>query len=431
MQHSVFRYDSAGSLRVGAMSVEEALRASGAGTPAYLYDLDAVTGRYAEFREAVGAGPVVAAALKANPLPALLAPLRDLGAGAEAVSGAEALLARGLGFPGERITMSGVGKTAADLDAALEAGARFVSVESPGELELLAERAARRGRSAGVALRLNPDIAVDTHPKIATGRASSKFGMAEPLLLETAERARELDGIEVLGVHAHIGSQVRSAAAFRENAARLGRLLDRLRAAGHPADLVDVGGGLGLSEADGRPAPSFSEYADAVREGLSAVRPAPEVWFEPGRCLFGAAGALVVGVLHTKTSGGAEFCVVDSGMNDFLRPALYGARHPVLPTVRRDAPERGFEVVGGVCESGDSFGSDLPLPPPRPGDRLAVLDAGAYGSSMASNYNLRPRPAEVVVSGREAFLVRRRESPAELAAREREAELLPEAAAGA
>lgn len=431
MQHSVFRYDSAGCLRVGGLSVEEALRVSGAGTPAYLYDLDAVTGRFAEFREAVGAGPVVAAALKANPLPALLAPLRDLGAGAEAVSGAEALLARGLGFPAERVSMSGVGKTAADLDAALEAGVRFLSVESPGELESLAERAARRGRSVGVALRLNPGIAADTHPKIATGRASAKFGMAEPLLLETAERAREMAGIEVLGVHAHIGSQVRSAAAFRENAARLGRLLERLRAAGHPADLVDVGGGVGLDEEDGRPAPSFAAYAEAIREGLSSVRPAPEVWFEPGRCLFGAAGALVAGVLHTKTAGGVEFCVVDSGMNDFFRPALYGARHPVLPVRRGGAPERRFEVVGGVCESGDSFGAGIPLPPPRPGDRLAVLDAGAYGSSMASNYNLRPRPAEVVVSGGEAFLVRRRESPAELAAREREAELLPEAAARA
>lgn len=415
--HSVFRSDPSGTLVVEGMPVARALAAAGAGTPAYLYSRGAVVARFREFREAVSpARNSIAVALKANSLPALLAPLRDLGAGAEAVSAAELLLASGLGFPGERLVLSGVGKTAFDLDTALDLDLRFVSVESAAELDLLERRAARRGRRARVALRLNPDIAAGTHPKIATGVAGAKFGMAEPQLLEAAERALDSAWIEVVGVHAHLGSQIRSAAAFRKVAVRLAGLLGRLREAGHPAEVVDLGGGVGLSEREGRPEPSFAEYAEAVLEPLSGLRPEAEVVFEPGRCLFGAAGALVVSVLHAKSAAGKEFLVVDGGMNDFLRPALYGARHPVAPARRREGPARPFEVVGGVCESGDSFGADRRLPPPEPGDLLAVLDAGAYGYSMASNYNLRPRPAEVVVADGEAFLARPAETSAGLAA---------------
>lgn len=417
MPHSVFRSDPSGTLVVEGVPVDRALAAAGAGTPAYLYGRGAVVARFREFREAVSpARALVAAALKANSLPALLAPLRDLGAGAEAVSAAELLLASGLGFPGERLVLSGVGKTAFDLDTALDLDLRFVSVESAAELDLLARRAAHRERRVRVALRLNPDIAAGTHPKIATGVAGAKFGMAEPMLLAAAGQALDSRWIEVVGVHAHLGSQIRSAAAFRRVAVRLAGLLRRLREEGHPAEVVDLGGGVALSEGEGRPEPSFVEYAETVLDPLADLRPEVEVVFEPGRCLFGAAGALVLGVLHTKRAAGKEFLVVDGGMNDFLRPALYGARHPIVPVRPRAAAARPFEVVGGVCESGDSFGADRRLPPPEPGDRLAVLDAGAYGYSMASNYNLRPRPAEVVVADGESFLARPAETPAGLAA---------------
>lgn len=417
MPHSVFRYDRAGALVVEGVPVDRALAAAGAGTPAYLYGRGAVVSRFREFREAVSPSPaLVAAALKANALPALLAPLRDLGAGAEAVSAAELLLASGLGFPGERLVLSGVGKTECDLDTALDLEVRFVSVESAAELDLLARRAERRGRRARAVLRLNPDIAAGTHPKIATGVAGAKFGMAEASLLRAAESALDSPRVAVVGVHAHLGSQVRSAAAFRRGALRLAALLGRLREAGHPAEVVDLGGGIGLSERDGTPQPSFAEYAETVLDALDGLRPEAEVVFEPGRCLFGAAGALVVRVLHAKSAAGKEFLVVDGGMNDFLRPALYGARHEVAPVRPREGPARPFEVVGGVCETGDSFGADRLLPPPAPGDLLAVLDAGAYGYSMASNYNLRPRPAEVVVADGEAFLARPGETPAGLAA---------------
>lgn len=424
--HSVFRSDRSGALVVEGVPVDRALAAAGAGTPAYLYGRGAVVARFREFREAVSpARALVAVALKANALPALLAPLRDLGAGAEAVSAAELLLANGLGFPAERLVLSGVGKTEFDLDTALDLEVRFVSVESAAELDLLARRASRRGRRARVVLRLNPDIAAGTHPKIATGVAGAKFGMAEPQLLEAAEQARGSPGVEVVGVHAHLGSQIRSAAAFRRGALRLAGLLQRLREAGHPAEVADLGGGVGLSERDGSPEPPFAEYAEAVLEPLAGLRPEAEVVFEPGRCLFGASGALLVRVLHTKTAAGKEFLVVDGGMSDFLRPALYGARHEVAPARRRDAPERLFEVVGGVCETGDSFGAARSLPAPEPGDLLAVLDAGAYGYSMASNYNLRPRPAEVVVADGESFLARPGETPAGLAATALETALAP------
>lgn len=429
MPHSVFRSDSSGALVVEGIPVDRALFSSGARTPAYLYSRGAVAARFREFREVVSpARALVAVALKANSLPALLAPLRDLGAGAEAVSAAELLLANGLGFPAERLVLSGVGKTAFDLDTALDLDLRFVSVESAAELDLLARRASHRGRRARVALRLNPDIAAGTHPKIATGVAAAKFGMAEPQLLRAAEQALDSPWIEVVGVHAHLGSQIRSAAAFRRCASHLTRLLGRLRAAGHPAEVVDLGGGIGLSEGDGSPEPSFAGYAEAVLDPLGAMRPEVEVVFEPGRCLFGAAGALLVSVLHAKTAAGREFLVVDGGMNDFLRPALYGARHRVAPVRPREAPARPFEVVGGVCETGDSFGADRMLPAPEPGDLLAVLDAGAYGYSMGSNYNLRPRPAEVVVAEGEAFLARSGETPAALAARELETVVSPQPA---
>ncbi len=423
--HAVFRSGPGGRLGAEGVCLDAALAEAGAGTPAYVYSSRAVVERFAALQEALaGTGHLVAAALKANALPALLTPLRDLGAGVEAVSAAEVLVAHGLGFPGDRIVMSGVGKTPVDLETALDLGVRFVSVESRGELELLNRLALRRGRRARALLRLNPEVDAATHPKIATGTRTAKFGMAAADLLALASGARDWRGVEILGVHAHVGSQIRELATLARSAERLGTVFAALRAAGLPVRVVDVGGGLGIPQRDGEEDIPMSVYAARVlgtlREVLDRECPDadPTVVFEPGRALFGPAGALVVRVLHTKRTGTREFCVVDGGMNDFLRPALYGAWHRVAPVEPRPGPERQFDVVGGVCESGDAFARDRALPPPEPGDLLAVLDAGAYGYSMASNVNLRPRPAEVVIRDGSAVLARPAETPADLAARE-------------
>ena len=412
------------------MCLDAALAEAGAGTPAYVYSSRAVIERFAALQEALaGTGHLIAVALKANALPALLTPLRDLGAGVEAVSAAELLVAHGLGFPGNRMVMSGVGKTEVDLETALDLEVRFVSVESRGELELLNGLAVHRGRRARALLRLNPEIDAATHPKIATGTRTAKFGMTEADLVELASRSRDWPGVEILGVHAHVGSQIREVATLTRSAGRLASVFARLRRAGVPVRILDVGGGLGIAHRDGEEEVPLASYAAEVLRTLAEVlasegpgmeppEPAPTVVFEPGRALFGPAGALVLRVLHTKRTGTREFCVVDGGMNDFLRPALYGAWHRVAPLHPRPGPERVFDVVGGVCESGDAFAKDRALPPPQPGDLLAVLDAGAYGYSMASNYNLRPRPAEVVIRDGAAVLARAAETPADLAARE-------------
>ena len=423
--HSVFRYGPGGGLAAEGVNLEAALAEAGAMTPSYVYSQKAVLERFSSLHRALrGADHLIAVALKANSQPALLSPLKDLGAGAEAVSAAELLVAAGIGFPGDRIVMSGVGKTETDLDTALDVGVRFVSVESEAELELLNALALRRGLRAPALLRLNPGVEASTHPKIATGTPTAKFGMAEADLTALADRSREWAGVEVRGVHAHIGSQIRDVATLTESAARLGRLFRRLGRAGVPVRFVDVGGGLGIPQRDGEPEISLASYAEAI---LGAVRetarpapdgPAPTLVLEPGRALFGPAGALVVRVLHTKRTGDREFCVVDGGMNDFLRPAMYGAWHRVAPLSRRPGPERVFDVVGGVCETGDVFALGRSLPPVEPGDLLAVLDAGAYGFSMASNYNLRPRPAEVLLRNGASLLVRAAETPEDLAARE-------------
>ena len=423
--HSVFRPGPDGRLAADGLCLDAALAEAGAGTPAYVYSSRAVVARFAALQEALaGAEHLVAVALKANALPALLNPLRELGAGVEAVSAAELLVADGLGFPGDRIVMSGVGKTPADLDTALDLGVRFVSVESQGELELLNRLALRRGRRARALLRLNPGVEAATHRRSPPAPAPPSSGWRRRTSSRWPPGARDWRGVEILGVHAHVGSQIRELATLARSAERLGRVFARLRGAGLPVRVVDVGGGLGIPQRDGEEEIPMSAYAARVLGTLREVLESegadadPAVVFEPGRALFGPAGALVVRVLHTKRTGTREFCVVDGGMNDFLRPALYGAWHRVAPVAPRPGPERVFDVVGGVCESGDAFARDRALPPPEPGDLLAVLDAGAYGYSMASNVNLRPRPAEVVVRDGGAVLARPAETPADLAARE-------------
>ena len=432
--HSVFGYDSHGRLAADGVAVEDALRSTGAGTPAYVYAAAAVESRFAAVEDAFtgelgrrGAGAsrlpselLVAVALKANGQPALLAPLARTGAGAEVVSATERLVAAGAGFPPDRVVVSGVGKTAADLDAALGLGVRFISVEAAGELDLLDARARRLGVRAAVVLRLNPELAPDTHAKLATGAVATKFGIPAGEMERIVSGRSAWPSVDLVGVHSHLGSQIQGLAGFRANAARVGAAFRRMVAAGAPARVADVGGGLGIPQREGESGLRFEDYARAVVAGLEegAGSLPPEIVLEPGRSIFGPTGVFLTRVLHRKRSGGREFVIVDSGMNDFLRPAMYDAHHRVLPVNRSDRTAREFDVVGGVCETGDFFARGRMLPPPRTGDLLALLDAGAYGFSLASNINLRPRPAEVVLRDGRAVLARRAETAEELAARE-------------
>lgn len=319
------------------------------------------------------------------------------------------------------------GKTAPELDLALRAGIRIFNVESEGELELLAERAARRGVRARFALRVNPDVFAATHPYISTGLSEHKFGVSidEARRLYARVRREKLlkKHLQTSGISVHIGSQIRDFEPFGAAAARVVSLVCELRAAGD-SELcsVDLGGGLGIeyeAGAEWDPETRVRAYAAALRKALGGLGPGSsgiELLLEPGRFLVAQAGALVTEVVYTKRNGSKQFVVVDAGMNDLLRPSLYGAYHAIEP-VKAPVPAAAKEtvdVVGPVCESGDFLARDRVLPPLGRGDLLLVLDAGAYGQSLASNYNTRPRPAEVLVEGKRARLVRRRETVKEL-----------------
>ncbi len=419
---AAFRPGSSGRLELDGFPVDEAIRASGAGTPAYLYSVPALLRRFRALRAALAGTPHrISIPFKANVQPLLLEALRDQGAGAEAGSEAELRLAEALGFAPEDITLTGVGKTRSVLELAVDLGVGLVSVESAAELDLLEAVAASRGRRVRVLLRLNPELRrVETHPSIATGVPAAKFGMDAARLLELCQGAARRPSLEIVGVHAHIGSQILDPATFRDGAERLAGVFAEVRGMGLDARILDVGGGFGIPY-HGEPEVPFSEFVGALRAGLaSALGPdLPTILLEPGRSLFGPVGALVVETLHLKSVGDREFVVVDAGMNDLLRPALYGGHHRIVPVAPRPEPPRPFDVVGGVCETGDVFGRDRMLPPPQPGDLLALLDAGAYGFTMSSNYNLRPRPAEAALDAAGVpVLARPREGHRELALRQ-------------
>lgn len=382
--------------------------ASSVGTPFYVYAKTALLERYRRLDSAFRKAPHLhCVALKANSQPALLRPLAASGAGAEVVSGAELVLARKLGFPAERIVFSGVGKTERELEAGLAASVLLFLVESETELEVLNELAGELKLRGRVALRLNPDIDARTHPHIATGVATAKFGV-DP---EEARRLYRGNGaypnLDFIGVHSHIGSQITSVEPLAENARTLAEWARSLRDDGVTLTHVDIGGGLGIPYRD-EEAPSFEAYAERVLPPLAEL--GVTVVTEPGRVLFGPVGAFVVRVLYVKHVHGRRVVVVDAGLNDFLRPALYGAYHRVVPLQRRDGIPRIMDVVGAVCESSDVFARDRELVAPERGDLLAILDAGAYGFVMSSHYNLRPRAAEVVAEGREFRVVRPAES---------------------
>jgi diaminopimelate decarboxylase len=409
----VFRYEND---QLCAAGVPLAEIAQSIPTPFYLYDPGAARERFRALSEAfAGIAHLHCVALKANSQPALLSPMFAEGAGAEVVSGAELALALALGLPGSRLVFSGVGKTDRELASGIEADVLLFLVESETELRVLDALAREAGRKARVALRLNPDIDAKTHPHIATGVATAKFGIDPEEALALYRSHRDFPNVDFAGIHSHIGSQVTELEPLAENARALASLVRYLRGSGVSIRYLDVGGGLGIPYR-GESTPNFRAYAEGVAEPLRDL--GVTLLTEPGRVLVGPVGALVARVLYVKRVHGREFVVLDAGLNDLLRPALYGAYHRVVPLARRDREIRTFDVAGAVCESSDIFARDRELPAPRRGEHLAILDVGAYGFAMSSNYNLRPRPAEVVVEEGRFRVVREAETVASLVARE-------------
>ena len=374
-------------------------------TPVYVYSRARIEEGYRRFDAAFARVPhLVCYAAKANSSLAILRALAALGAGADVVSGGELRACLACGFPADRIVFSGVGKTDAEIRAGVEAGILAFNAESEREIARISEATRATGRTARVALRVNPDIDARSHPYISTGLKQNKFGVDIARAGEIFENARRLPGVAMTGVQAHIGSQILDAEPLIQTARELAALARALAAAGFPIETVDIGGGIGI----GPGAPSPEDYARAVLGELDGLP--GRLLVEPGRAIVGPAGALVTRVLGVKRERGKTFVVVDAAMNDLLRPALYEARHPIEPVAAGREPRIVADLVGPVCESADCFVHDAELPEPREGSLFAILDAGAYGFSMSSNYNFRCRPAEVLVEEGGARLIRRRET---------------------
>jgi len=388
------------------------------GTPCYVYSRAAIESAYAEFARALaGRDAMVCYSVKANSNLSILALLARLGAGFDIVSGGE--LARVLAAGGDagKTLFSGVGKSAAEIEFALERGIGCINVESVAELERVARIARGLSRRAPIALRVNPDIDARTHPYISTGLRETKFGVAHADAEELYLRAARMPELELVGIGCHIGSLLGEAAPFIAATERLVQLVDQLEAAGVRLSHIDVGGGIGIRYKDEAPQP----IAAFVRGALAALGGRKQrLILDPGRSLVGNAGVLLTRVEYVKPGATRNFLVVDAAMNDLIRPPLYGAWHNVKTVREMEAgtPAPVYDVVGPVCESADFLAKERRLAA-REGDLLAVLSAGAYGMVMSSNYNSRPRAAEVLVSGGEAELVRRRESVEELFAAER------------
>lgn len=403
MDHFSFRD---GSLHAEDVPLSEI--AARFGTPVYVYSRATLTRHFQAFDQAMGDLPnLICYAVKANSNLAVLQVLERLGAGFDIVSGGELDRVLRAGADGARVVFSGVGKTETEMRQALTVGIRCFNVESEPELERLNRVAMAMNKRAPVSFRVNPDVDPKTHPYISTGLKENKFGVD----IATAERlylkAAQMTGIEVVGMGCHIGSQLLDLAPFLDALDRMLSLIERLGTQGVRLHHIDVGGGLGVRYRDEQP-PDPAALVAAIRPKLEAS--GLEVMMEPGRAIAGNAGVLLSKVEYLKPAGGKQFCVVDAAMNDLLRPSLYQAWQEIVPVRQRsDIEAQTYDVVGPVCESGDWLGRDRSLAV-APGDLLAVRTAGAYAFSMASNYNSRPRVAEVMVDGRQVHLVRARET---------------------
>ncbi len=417
-------------LRDGALWCEDvslAAIAAEVGTPVYVYSSATLERHYTVLRDALvaegirgehGADPLIAFAVKANSNVAVLKTLAQLGAGADTVSEGEIRRALAAGIPGERIVFSGVGKTADELAFAIKNGVSEINVESEPEMRLASQVAQSLGTRATIAIRVNPDVSAGGHAKIATGKADNKFGVsfseAERLYAQAANNA----GLKPVGVTCHIGSQITDLAPMAEAFSKMKGLVQRLRAEGLSVERLDLGGGLGVPYFNQPPPPSPVDYARMIATTMAGLDVAYS--FEPGRMICANAGVLVAEVLHIhERPEGRKFCVIDAAMNDLIRPAMYDAYHEIQPLSPRAGEAVTYDVVGPICETGDTFTRDRALPPLAPGDLIAFMSAGAYGAVMSSEYNSRLLVPEVLVKGDRWSIVRPRPTYDDMLNRER------------
>ncbi|MTH35390.1 diaminopimelate decarboxylase [Paracoccus limosus] len=409
--------------RDGALHAEDvplSRIAAEVGTPVYVYSAATLTRHFNLFRQALDwTDHLVCFAVKSNSNLAVLKLLGDLGAGMDIVSAGEYARAKAAGVPGERIVFSGVGKTEAEMRMVLQGGIRQFNVESEPELEQLSRVASGMGVVAPIAVRVNPDVDAKTHEKIATGKSENKFGIPIARAREVYARAASLPGIEVVGIDMHIGSQLTDLEPFRQAYAKMAELTRALRADGHDIRRLDMGGGLGIPyRRDNNAPPLPIEYGQVIREAVGDL--GCEIEIEPGRNISGNAGILLSSVIYLKEGEGRDFLILDAAMNDLIRPAMYSAHHDIVPVIEQ-APGVAvapFDVVGPVCETGDTFEKAVELPQLAAGDLVALRSAGAYGAVMASEYNSRPLVPEVLVSGDQFAVIRPRPTLEEMLGRD-------------
>ncbi len=395
--------------------------AAAVGTPFYVYSAATLRRHFRLFEEALaGLDHLICYSVKSNSNLAVLKLLGDMGAGMDVVSGGEYARARAAGIPGERIVFSGVGKTRAEMEAAISGGIRQFNVESEAEMVQLSQVAVALGKEVDIAFRINPDVDAQTHAKIATGKAENKFGIPIGRARQAYDAAAKLPGLNPIGIDLHIGSQLTSLAPFRKAFTKIAELTETLRADGHAISRLDLGGGLGIpydDANDGRP-PLPTEYGAMVNEVLGHL--GCEIEIEPGRLISGNAGLMVAGVIYVKQGEDRQFLILDAAMNDLVRPALYEAHHDIVP-VRQPAPggeKTTYDIVGPVCETGDTFAKARQMVPMQAGDLVAFRSAGAYGAVMASEYNTRPLIPEVLVDGDQYAVIRRRPTYEEMLGRD-------------
>jgi diaminopimelate decarboxylase len=379
------------------------------GTPTYVYSETSIRERFAALEAAYASVPhLICYALKANDNLAIARLMGELGAGADVVSGGEAFRALRAGIPASRVIFAGVGKTSQEIAEAIDADIMAFNVESPAELAAIECEAASKGRVARISVRVNPDVDPKTHPYISTGLKNNKFGIEVARVVDVYRAARDSAYLEPVGIQMHIGSQLTQVQPIVDGVARLAELVRRLQSDGINLQYVDIGGGIGIRYHDEKPEgpEDLARYLVPVLRELNVKLVA-----EPGRFLVGSSGVLLTRVLYRKENGEKKFAVIDAAMNDLIRPSLYGAYHEIRAVAEPAAGSAAevVDVVGPVCESADFFAHDRPMPPTCSGDLLAVMSAGAYGFVMASNYNARPRAAEVLVRGDQHRLIRRRE----------------------
>jgi diaminopimelate decarboxylase len=394
------------------------------GTPFYVYSTATLSRHFRVFDEALeGMDHLVCYAMKANSNIAVLKILAELGAGMDVVSGGEYRRAKAAGVPGNRIVFSGVGKTREEMNLALINGIRQFNVESEPELKILNEVAISLGSIAPITIRVNPDVDAKTHAKISTGKSEDKFGIPIAKAREVYAIAGSMQGIDVVGIDVHIGSQITDLEPFRLAYQKVAELTKVLRGDGHNIRRLDLGGGLGIPYEQTNQAPPLPvDYGKVVRDTVGHL--GCEIEIEPGRLLAGNAGLLVSSVIYNKAGEGRNFMIVDAAMNDLIRPAMYDAHHDILPIIEPDidADQQQFDVVGPVCESGDTFAKQRTLTPVADGEMIAFRSAGAYGAVMASEYNTRPMIPEVLVHGDQFAVIRKRPSFDEMIKRD----ILPE-----